>query len=134
MRASASARARVRLTMAMRSNPREISAWTIARAAPPAPMTTADPGRSAQPGALVVHVRQKAGDVGVVAHQPPVLAPQRVDRAKRLRDRRSPVAGGEGRFLVGHGDIGADEPLLADFGRELGEIRPAARRKLVGSG
>ena len=39
-----------------------------------------------------VHVGQKARDVGVVAPEKPVLAPQRVHCAERLCDRRPSVA------------------------------------------
>src|SRR6185437_5379245 len=70
---------------------------------------------------------------GVVAHQAPVLAPQRVHRAERLRDRRPAVAGGKGRFLVGHGDIDAEEPVLADRGRELTKFPGGDGETLVAS-
>ena len=85
-------------------------------------------------GRRLVHVGEKAGDVSVVAPQMVVLSPQSVHRPERLGDRRSPVAGAEGRFLVRGGDIGANESVFADtvgklakFSRSDGELFVASR-------
>ncbi len=78
-----------------------------------------------------VQVPQKAGDVGVVAPQEPVLAPKRIHGAERLRDRSSAVAGSERRHLVRHRDVRADQAVLSDPGRELGEGARRHRKPLV---
>ena len=85
--------------------------------------------RSPRPaGRAVVHVGQKAGDVGVVAPQKPVLPPERVHRPERLGDRRSPVADAEGCFLVRRRHVSADELVPADPDRELARILPAGQQ------
>ncbi len=63
-RASAFGRAGSRLTTWTGAKPRVISAQTMARAAPPAPSTTAAPGVASQPGAVSSRLARKpAGSV-----------------------------------------------------------------------
>ena len=118
-------RLRVRLTTAMRSKPARDQGIDDR----PGRAAGADDDRQSpllRPArGAFVHIGQKAGDVGVVAPQAPVLPPQRVHRPERLRDRRSPVAGAERRFLVGHGHIGADEVRPGRSGRRTRRILPA---------
>ena len=90
--------------------------------------------RSPRPaGRAVVHVGQKAADVGVVAPQKPVLPPQRVHRPERLGDPRSPVANSEGCFLVRRRHVSADELAPADPDRELAEFSRPDSKSLVAS-
>ena len=49
---------------------------------------------------LLVEIGEKAGDIGIVAAQLAVVAPQRVDRAEVGGIGGDPIAGGEGRLLM----------------------------------
>ena len=83
--ASASARASVRLTIWSGPNPRCRSAQTTARAAPPAPSTTAAPGSRSQPTACSSRLAMKPGASVLSPIKPPSVEPDGVDRADGAR-------------------------------------------------
>ena len=126
-RASSWARSSVRLTMRMSPMPRCCSAWMTARAAPPAPSTTAALGRFPARRVLV-EIGGKAVGVGVAAAELAVLEPERVDRADQLGRLVARGDAGEGGFLVRDRDIAAGKARSRQVGQEARESRPARRR------
>ena len=120
---------RVRLTMRMSPKPRCFSAWMTARAAPPAPSTTARSAVSPARRALV-EIGGKAVGVGVAAAEHAVLEPQRVDRADQLGRLVARGDRGEGRLLVRDGDVAAGKARSAAGRPGSRRSRPARRRSL----
>ena len=125
LRAICSARFSVRLTMVTGAKPRERSAKTIAFAAPPAPSTTAGPGWASQPGASWSRLARKPG-ASVLAPISRPSSSQMVLSAPMARAASSiSVDRGEGRLLVRHRDVAADEAGIGEVGEEGRRWRPA---------
>ncbi len=70
---------------------------------------------------LLVEIGEKAGDIGIVAPERAAFPPQRVHRAQSGSGVCQLVAGRVGGFLVRHGDVCADQPILAYSRCKFGE-------------
>ena len=121
-RASASARARVRLTRWIGAKPRIVKRIRTARAAPPAPSTIAAPGVRSKPGASWSRLARNPEPVGVGAEEPRPLEPERVQRPDGARRGLHAGDRGKGGLLVRHGDVSPDIAAFCEAGEEGGGL------------
>ena len=125
--ASSTARSTVRLTMRMSLNTALLQGEDDrARRAACAENHGAPafvPARS-----LLVEIGGKTIGIGVAAMDHAILQPERVDGADQLGRLIAAVDRGEGRLLVGNGDVAADKTLVGKLGRRNSRNRPARCR------
>ncbi len=108
--AISSARRVVRLMRRISGTPASSSDTTMARAAPPAPSSTAGPAAPRQRWLDLLQVGDEAEAVGIVAEDGAVVAHhQHVDGADALGDRGQFVDEAERALLVRQGDVAAAE-------------------------
>ena len=124
-RASASARAGVRLTSVTPGQPASSSAAAMARAEPPAPRITTGPASGVQPGAASAQFARKPKPSVLRALDDAVAEDQRVHRPGAVGGGVDLVADREGGLLVRDGHIGAAEAEIGQAAHGRGEgLRP----------